>query len=72
MKGTPREGYFFAHEFDVTSALEARSEHLLAVEVGCERPEPGSVRRALTGIWGQGDCVDPAYNPGGIWARCAS
>jgi beta-mannosidase len=62
------EGYFFPHEFDVTSALEARTEHLLAVEVGCERPVGGAPRRALTGVWGQGDCIDPAYNPGGIWA----
>ena len=31
------EGYFFPHSFDVTSAVNARSEHVLAVEVGCER-----------------------------------
>jgi beta-mannosidase len=62
------EGYFFPHEFDVTSAMEARSEHLLAVEVGCERPTGQSGKRALTGVWGCSECIDPAFNPGGIWA----
>lgn len=61
------EGYFFPHEFDVTAALGARSEHLLAVEVGCERPSR-SGRHALMGAWGDGECIDPSYNPGGIWA----
>jgi len=62
------EGYFFPHSFEVTPALVARSEHVIAVEVGCERPGRRSGKRALTGAWDGGRCIDPSYNPGGIWA----
>jgi len=62
------EGYFFPHAFDVTSALEERSEHLLALEVVCERATKRRAKRALTGVFGHWDCIDPAFNPGGIWA----
>ena len=62
------EGYFFPHTFDVTSALGARSEHLLALEVVCDRPARRAANRVLTGVFGRWDCIDPAYNPGGIWA----
>ncbi len=62
------EGYFFPHSFDVTEALAARSEHTLAVEVACDRPSRLSAKRALTGVFGHWDCIDPAFNPGGIWA----
>jgi beta-mannosidase len=62
------EGYFFPQAFDVTSALGARPEHLLALEVVCERPARRAANRALTGVFGRWDCIDPAYNPGGIWA----
>ncbi len=62
------EGYFFPHRFDITSALEARSEHLLALEVVCDRPARRAAKRALLGVFGYWDCIDPSYNPGGIWA----
>lgn len=62
------EGYFFPHSFDITSALEARSEHLLALEVVCDRPARRAAKRALLGVFGYWDCMDPSYNPGGIWA----
>jgi beta-mannosidase len=62
------EGYFFSHAFDVTATVGARAEHLLAVEVGCERPARRAGKRALTGVWADEGCIDPAYNPGGIWA----
>jgi beta-mannosidase len=62
------EGYFFPHAFDVTDAIGARAEHLLAVEVGCERPSRRAGKRALTGVWGDDGSIDPSYNPGGIWA----
>ena len=62
------EGYFFPHTFDVSPAVAARPEHLLAVEVGCEPPARRSGRRALIGVWGDRSCIDPDYNPGGIWA----
>jgi beta-mannosidase len=62
------EGYFFPHDFDITAALEARPEHVLALEVVCERPARRAANRALTGVFGRWDCIDPGYNPGGIWA----
>jgi beta-mannosidase len=62
------EGYFFPHSFDVTSALEERSEHVLALEVVCERPVKRGGKRSLTGAFGRSDYIDPAFNPGGIWA----
>ncbi len=62
------EGYFFPHSFDVTAALEARPDHVLALEVVCERPARRAANRSLTGVFGRWDCIDPAYNPGGIWA----
>ncbi len=62
------EGYFFPHAFDVTSALGARPDHMLALEVVCDRPARRAANRALTGVFGRWDCIDPAYNPGGIWA----
>ncbi len=62
------EGYFAPHTFEVTEALRARPEHLLAVEVTC--PPRGPARRALTGAFqdaGPDAYLDPAWNPGGIW-----
>ena len=49
------EGYFFPHAFDITSVLEARPEHLLALEVVCERPARRAANRALTGVFGRWD-----------------
>ncbi len=62
------EGYFFPHTFEVTAALAARQEHLLAVEVTCARPTDLTAKRNLTGIFQHWDCIDPDWNPGGIWA----
>ncbi len=62
------EGYFFPHTFEVTEALRDRSEHTLAVEVTCA-PEPErTAKRNLTGVFQHWDCIDPSWNPGGIWA----
>jgi beta-mannosidase len=61
------EGYFFPHAFEVTSALEERSTHLLGLEVVCGRTTKRRDKRALTGVFGNWDCIDPAFNPGGIW-----
>ncbi|HKE72657.1 MAG TPA: hypothetical protein VKB57_03540 [Acidimicrobiales bacterium] len=60
------EGYFVPHGFEVTDALRARSEHVVAVEVACS-PARDAARRNLTGVFQGGDHVDPAWNPGGIW-----
>ena len=62
------EGYFFPHTFDVTAALAARTEHILAVEVACAAPSDRKVKRNLTGVFQHWDCIDPDWNPGGIWA----
>ena len=62
------EGYFFPHSFEITDALRSRSEHLLAVEVACSRPADRTAKRNLTGVFQHWDCIDPAWNPGGIWA----
>ncbi|MBA2626197.1 MAG: hypothetical protein H0U89_11415, partial [Acidimicrobiia bacterium] len=61
------EGYFVRHTFEVTEAVRARSEHLLAVEVTCARPEDRTAKRNLTGVFQHWDCFDPDWNPGGIW-----
>ncbi|HTT92211.1 MAG TPA: hypothetical protein VMF65_21840 [Acidimicrobiales bacterium] len=62
------EGYFFPHRFDITSALEKRSEHVIALEVVCDRPARRAAKKALLGVFGYWDCIDPSYNPGGVWA----
>ena len=61
------EGYFLPHSFEVTDLVAARSEHVLAVEVGCSRPADLGAKRNLTGIFQSGDALDPSWNPGGIW-----
>jgi len=64
------EGYFFAHTFEVTDALAARSEHVLAVDVSCAPHRKGR-QRSITGVFQHGDLIDraqhPTVNPGGIW-----
>jgi beta-mannosidase len=62
------EGYFFPHTFEITAALAARTEHVLAVEVACNRPADLTAKRNLTGVFQHWDCIDPDWNPGGIWA----
>src|SRR5437764_1848781 len=61
------EGYFFPHGFEVTELLRDRAEHVLAVEVGCPRPTDRTAKRSLTGVFQHWDCIDPDWNPGGIW-----
>jgi beta-mannosidase len=62
------EGYFAPHTFEVTQLVRARDHHLLAVELACH-PDPDPYhRRNLTGVFQGGEGLDPASNPGGIWA----
>jgi beta-mannosidase len=61
------EGYFVPHTFEVTDALRDRSEHALAVEVTCGPERDPTAKRNLTGVFQQGDVLDPTWNPGGIW-----
>jgi beta-mannosidase len=65
------EGYFAPHTFEVTDALRARGEHHLAVEVTCSRPDDLTAKRNLTGVFQHWDCLDPDWNPGGIWRPVA-
>ncbi len=57
------EGYFFPHAFDVTSALGARPDHLLALEVVCDRPARRAANRALTGVFGRWGVRRPGLQP---------
>ncbi|MDP1819073.1 MAG: hypothetical protein Q8K58_04165 [Acidimicrobiales bacterium] len=61
------EGYFVPHTFDVTDALRSRGEHHLAVEVTCSRPTDLTAKRNITGVFQHWDCLDPDWNPGGLW-----
>src|SRR5437763_2437239 len=61
------EGYFFPHIFEVTEAVEARREHVLAVEVACSPQSDRTAKRNITGVFQHWDCLDPDWNPGGIW-----
>jgi beta-mannosidase len=61
------EGYFAPHTFEVTEALRARDEHHLAVEVTCAPQRDKTAKRNITGVFQHWDCLDPDWNPGGIW-----
>jgi beta-mannosidase len=61
------EGYFAPHTFEVTEALRARGDHHLAVEVTCSRPADLTAKRNITGVFQHWDCLDPDWNPGGLW-----
>jgi beta-mannosidase len=61
------EGYFFPHTFEVTDALRQRREHHLAVEVTCTPPSDPTAKRSITGVFQHWDCLDPDWNPGGVW-----
>jgi beta-mannosidase len=61
------EGYFMRHTFEVTEALTASAEHLLAVEVTCHPQTDRTAKRNITGIFQHPEADDPGWNPGGIW-----
>jgi beta-mannosidase len=61
------EGYFLPHTFEVTEQLANRSEHVLGVEVTCAPQRDRTAKRNLTGVFQHWDCLDPEWNPGGIW-----
>jgi len=61
------EGYFLPHTFEVTEQLATRREHTLAVEAACARQTDRTAKRNLTGVFQHWDCLDPDWNPGGIW-----
>ena len=61
------EGYFAPHSFEVTDVLAATTQHSLAVEVACAAQHNRASKRNLTGVFQHWDCIDPDWNPGGIW-----
>jgi beta-mannosidase len=61
------EGAFSSHAFEVTDALQSRSEHLLAIEVACPPPRDRATKRTITGAYFASALLDPDLNPGGIW-----
>ncbi|MFP5254771.1 MAG: glycosyl hydrolase 2 galactose-binding domain-containing protein [Acidimicrobiia bacterium] len=61
------EGYFAPHTFEVTEALRARAEHHLAIEVTCAPQLDKTAKRNITGVFQHWDCLDPDWNPGGLW-----
>jgi beta-mannosidase len=61
------EGYFVPHAYDVTELARLGTEHVLGVEVTNPSQLGVARKRTLVGAFGDGDCVDPAWNPGGLW-----
>ena len=61
------EGYFFPHSYEITDLARLGAEHVLAVEVACSPPPDRRAKRNLTGIFQHWDCMDPTWNPGGLW-----
>ena len=61
------DGYFFGHSFEITDQLHERSDHLLAVEVGCPPVTDPTEKRSLTGAFQDGGHLPAGWNPGGIW-----
>jgi len=74
------DGYFVPHAFEITDLLADRSEHLLAVEVTCDRSDSSDERSSLMGAYTDpvlmgalagtadgGTDSPPSGNPGGIW-----
>lgn len=59
-------GYFVPHQFDVSDAFDATTEHVLSVEVAAPPPGSGRAKRALTGSLQEGPLAPPG-SPGGIW-----
>jgi beta-mannosidase len=60
-----REGYFMAHEYEVTPWVA--EENTLVVEVDCPEEHDKLSKRMITGVFSHWDCLDPETNPGGIW-----
>ena len=61
------EGYFVRHTFEVTDAARDRTEHVVAIEATCARQDDRTAKRNITGVFQHWDCLDPDWNPGGIW-----
>lgn len=70
------DGYFVPHAFEITDLLAGRGEHLLAVEVACDRFDGSDERSSLMGAYTDPELSGAAAaagggHPGGIWGRVA-
>ncbi len=61
------EGYFTPHAYDITALSQLATEHVLAVGVSCAPQRNRTAKRNITGVFQHWDCIDPEFNPGGIW-----
>lgn len=61
------EGYFSPHAYDITALSQLDTEHVLAVGLSCAPQTNKSSKRNITGVFQHWDCIDPDFNPGGIW-----
>ncbi len=61
------EGYFFPHTYDISDLARLGGYHVLSVEVTCHPQKDRSAKRNITGVFQHWDCIDPDWNPGGIW-----
>ena len=59
------EGYFSPHAFEIPPG--GPDEHVLAVEVSCPPQRDRTEKRLITGVFSHWDCLDPGWNPGGLW-----
>ena len=60
------EGYFMPTR-STSPSTSRRTEHTLAVEVTCAPQTDRTAKRNFTGVFQHWDCLDPEWNPGGIW-----
>ena len=62
------EGYFMAHQFDVTEAMAGGRDHLLALELSCPPRSADISEGHMLGSLGQAPELLPPGNSGGLWA----
>ena len=61
------EGYFIPHAYDITALSTLDTEHVLAIGATCSPQRDKKAKRNITGVFQHWDCIDPNFNPGGIW-----
>lgn len=61
------EGYFIPHAYDITALSSLDREHVLAIGATCSPQRDKKAKRNITGVFQHWDCIDPEFNPGGLW-----
>jgi len=59
-------GYFIPACFEITDAVKSGGNEIL-LEVFCFAEENLRKKKQILGVWHHWDCLDHAWNPGGIW-----